>query len=176
MRHQHHKFIIRTTALLLLLTAWLPGSVLAVEALQVDLHTPSSLVFLSRPQQQHLYEKTAGLFSTCNQLDTITGKDIPVADEKQALNKLQQGNYLAISFGAKAATFPILDRLQTVETMYVGIRDDGLPSIITINKGDIQLYAKCQGYVAIRNFSCDTVLAELLGFKIDQQAYRDFAP
>ena len=141
----------------------------ASEEFGVELFKNALNINLDWYQKKHLYEKTIGYMSTCNHLDKVIGKEVLVKDEEEALLLLTQGNYLKLSFGKTKPKFPLRTEAQEVSVIYVGVRNDGLPSLITKNSGDIQLYAKCQGHYAILNFSCDSTLSNLLEFNINQK-------
>lgn len=145
------------------------SSAAAIEPLVVELFHNSSNTELTGAQKRHLYENTIGYLSTCQQLDQIIGGEVSVEVEAERLQLLTQGDYLKISFGNRRPAFPISSAVQKVETIYVGFRSDGFPNLITENDSDVQLYAKCQGYYAILNYSCDQVLSDLLGLEINHE-------
>ena len=147
----------------------LTSNALASEQLSVELFKESSTIKLSWNQKLHLYENTIGYLSTCWHLDKIIGKNVESKTENNALKLLTQGSYLKLSFRTNKPRFPIANEVQEVENIYVGIRVDGIPNLITENSGDVQLYGKCQGHYALLNYSCDTILSNLLDFKIDHK-------
>ena len=155
--------------LYLIIATCLTCNAFASDNLGVELYKNASSLNLNWDQKLHLYENTIGYLSTCHHLDKVIGKDVPVEDEKKAFLTLSQGSYIKLSFADGKPRFPISAGLQEVSSIYVGIRNDGLPNIITENKGNIQLYAKCQGHYALLNYSCDRILSKLLAFEINQK-------
>jgi len=156
-------------SLYLIIATCLTCNAIASDNLGVELYKKTSSINLKWDHKLHLYENTIGYMSTCHHLDKVIGKVIPVDDEKKAFILLAQGDYIRLSFGENKPRFPISAGLQEVSNIYVGIRSDGMPNIITENEGNIQIYAKCQGHYAVLNYSCDSILSKLLGFDINQK-------
>jgi len=152
-----------------LIIAILTSNSLASEKLEVELFNNSSNIKLNWDQKLHLYENTIGYLSTCRHLDRVIGNDVPIEKENESLKLITQGKYLKLSFGINRPRFPMGNGIQEVENIYVGIGSDGSPNLITENRGEIQLYAKCRGHYAILNYSCDIVLSKLLDFEINQE-------
>ncbi|NIV43083.1 MAG: hypothetical protein GWN50_12145 [Candidatus Dadabacteria bacterium] len=123
---------------------------------------------LNSYQKIHLYGNTVGDLSTCRHRERVTGTAYTQEQARDELDKIKSTNYLKITFSKRAPSLPIAHTNQKVDEIYIGLDNRGFPHLLTVHKDKIQLYSKCSGSVAITNFSCDTVLSELLSFKRDE--------
>lgn len=141
----------------------------ASDNLKVELFKDSFSLSLTSYQQTSLYGSAAAYLSTCRHLERVTGENINKDSAHKGLVRIKAGNYLKITFSMGTASLPIAHGFQETDYIYVGIDNNGFPAVVTLHEDKIQLYAKCSGEVAIKNFSCNNILSEQLSFEIDNE-------
>lgn len=154
-------------ALIIILIPFFIIPISASENLKVELFKDNFSLSLTSYQQISLYGSAVAYLSTCRHLERVTGENINKDSAHKGLIRIKSGNYLRISFSMGTASIPIAHGFQETDYIYIGIDNIGFPAVVTLHEDKIQLYAKCSGEVAIKNFSCNQTLSELLSFNID---------
>lgn len=160
--------------ILILIIVFLVSPAAATENVKVELYKNGSLVPLNSYQATYLYGNTIGLLSTCRHLEIVTGNTYTEENGSEALAKIKSGNHVEITFSKGSPRLPIAHGNEEIEVLHAGFDKNGFPSVVTVNKGKVQLYAKCSGSITIANFSCDKLLSELLSFEIDNERCKTY--
>ncbi len=115
-------------------------------------------------EQDHVLGNVLSYLSTCNRLEDIVVAEGRASDEvlQQHLVKIKAGKHIRIAAQKGKWILPISSKNQEVEEIYIGFTENDLPFMLTTSESKVQLYSKCMGHLAIKNFSCDIMLRDLM--------------